>query len=148
MIALSRIRLYQPDEKLKQRIGSDAEPLSTYINGLKQRATTFWLHVERSSAQGVLVGVGIKPSGKVRIWAEAIGGEIRGELLQAFADVLEQCPLPPVSNGPIAFAMEFGLWNQTPAEFPMIPTAWQEAVKAAGKPLLVPDGVFAAIWPD
>jgi hypothetical protein len=144
---LNSIRLYLPDEKMKQRIG-DVTALMGYLKALQGEAETFWSASDGPCANGILVAVGVKPGGKSRVWCEAVGGEIPAAMLEKFCVALEKVKAIEVKGGPIAFAMELGLRSEMPSEFPVIPQSWTEAAKATGEPLLIPDALFEVIWRD
>ena len=148
VVKLKSIRLYLTDERLRDRVGDDVEPLAKYIEALKREAGTFWGAANPPGVKGLLVAVGVRADGKSRAWCEAVGGEVPAEKLDKFRAALEKVRPVHVRNGPIAFAMELGLFDQMPAEFPVAPQAWSDAAKKAKKPLLVPDGLFEVIWPE
>src|SRR5207244_1633853 len=81
VVDLNSIRLYLPDDALKQRLGDDASPLADYIKSLQKETAAFWDKAEKPKAKGLFVAVGVKPGKKARVWCEAVDGEIPAETL-------------------------------------------------------------------
>jgi hypothetical protein len=147
VVELNSIRLYLPDDKLRQRIG-EADPLVTYIKAIQKEAETFWAKADQPKAKGLLIVVGVKPDKKAKVWCEAVDGEIPADTLTKLEKQLSEIAPVTVKDGPIAFAVEVKLSGQKPEKFPEMPKAWAEAAKKSKEPLLVPDGLFKVIWPD
>src|SRR5262245_11474692 len=147
-VKLNSVRLYLPDAQMEERVGADVGPLADYMKALQREAATFWGASKRTAAKGVLAVVGVRPDGKVRAWCDAVGGDVPPDTLERFRLALERVQPVRVKNGPIAFALELGLWDQMPSEFPEMPEAWTAVFRNAKEPLLVPDGLFKVIWPD
>jgi hypothetical protein len=148
VVDLNSIRLYLPNDALKQRLGGDASPLADYIKSLQKETAAFWNKTEKPKAKGLFVAVGVKPGKKARVWCEAVDGEIPAETLTELDKKLAEVPPVAVKQGPIAFAVEIKLWGQKPEKFPKMPKAWSEAAKKSEKPLMIPDGLFKVVWPD
>src|SRR3954462_696517 len=90
VVKINTIRLYNTDEKLKDRIGDDVEPLAKYIEALKREAGTFWSGAKRPGTKGLLVAVGVRPDGKSRVWCDAVGGDVPAETLDKFRAAMEK----------------------------------------------------------
>ncbi len=147
VVKLNSVRLYLPDAQMEERVG-DVGPLVDYMKALQREAATFWGASKRTAAKGVLAVVGVRPDGKVRVWCDAVDGDVPPDILQGFRSALERVQPVRVKNGPVAFALELGLWDQMPSEFPVMPEAWNAAFRNAKEPLLIPDGLFKVIWPE
>ena len=145
VIELKSVRLYLPNDILRQRLGNDAGLLPDYVAALHRRANSFLETAGRPAAKGILIAVGVRPNKKAKVWCDAIDGEIPGELLRELEQALGEMPAVEVKQGPIAFAIEAGLWRQTPGNFPGMPKAWVEASSAS---LMIPDELFKVIWPE
>jgi hypothetical protein len=148
MVELNSIRLYLPDNLLRQRLGDDASPLTGYIKAMQKEMAAFWDKAEKPKAKGLFVAVGVKPGKKPRVWCEAVDGEIPTATLAKLEEKLRAVPAVAVKQGPIAFAVEINLRGQKPEKFPELPNAWREAGKKSKEPLMVPDGLFKVVWPD
>jgi hypothetical protein len=148
MVELNSIRLYLPDDLLRQRLGDDVTPLADYMKALQQKLGEFWAKGEYEKAKGLFVAVGVKPNQRVRVWCDAVDGEIPPETLAKLEKTLADVPSVAVKNGPIAFALEVKLGGQTPEKFPVFPNVWTDAAKASKQPLMVPDVMFKAVWAD
>jgi hypothetical protein len=148
LIETNSIRLYLPDDKLRQRIGDDVDPLVNYIKALQKETAAFWEKADQPKAKGLLIAVGVKPDGKVKVWCDAVDGDIPTDLLSKLEKRLDEVPAVAVKRGPIAFAIELRLWQQQPVKFPEMPKAWIEAAQGSKEPLLVPDELFKVVWPD
>jgi hypothetical protein len=148
VVDLDSIRLYLPEDALRQRLGEDASPLAAYIKSLQKETAAFWDKAGKPKAKGLFVAVGVKPGKKARVWCEAVDGEIPTETLTKLEEKLGEVPAVAVKQGPIAFAVEIKLWGQKPEKFPELPKAWREAGQKSKEPLMVPDGLFKVVWPD
>ncbi len=145
---ITATRLYLPDNLLALRIGQDIGPLADYIKVLEKVASRFWQDQGKPEARGVFIAVGVKPGRKSRVWCDPVAGEIPQHTIAALQDALTAVPAIEVRRGPIAFALEVGLWGERPAEFPQFPHAWGGATRMSREPLKVPDGMFGVVWPD
>ncbi|CEF49239.1 unnamed protein product [uncultured bacterium] len=148
LVELNSVRLYLPDDTLRQRIGNDSSPLADYIKSLQKEAALFWEKAEPPKAKGVLIAVGVKQDKKSRIWCDAVDGEISAEALAKMEKKLGEVPAIAVKKGPIAFAVEINLQGQKPEKFPEMPKAWVEAAKKSKEPLMFPDELFKIVWAD
>jgi hypothetical protein len=148
VVDLNSVRLYLPDETLRQRLGDNVSPLGEYIKLLQKETAAFCDKAEKPKAKGLLITVGVKPGKKARVWCDAVDGEVPAETLAQLEKKLEEVAPVAIKHGPIAFAVEIKLWGQKPEKFPEMPKAWKEAAKKSKEPLLIPDGLFKAIWPD
>jgi hypothetical protein len=147
VVELNRVRLYLPDADLNRRLGTDVKPLASYIKAIEAEAAGFFEKAGRPKAKGLFVVVGVKPEKKVKVWCEAVDGEIPAAVIARLEATLGDVPTVAVRQGPIAFAMEVKLWGQTPAKFPEIPRVWAETAKRSKEPLTIPDGLFTVLWP-
>jgi hypothetical protein len=147
VVKLNSVRLYLPDAQMEERVG-DVGPLANYLKALQREAAAFWNGSPRTAAKGVIVAVGVRPGGKVRVWCDAVGGDVPADTLEKLRAALEQVQPVAVKGGSIAFALELGLWDQMPSEFPVMPEAWTAAIRNTKEPLLVPDGLFKVVWPE
>jgi hypothetical protein len=138
--------LYQPDEPLRARLGS-ADELAAYIKRLDAACTAFF--VSEKTPERLDIVVGLKPEKKVRVWFVSSRRNSQDKSLVALRKKLEAIPSCAVHGGPIAFALRCtiagGGGAKAEGEIPM-PKEWRGA--AAGKNVLVPDGVFERIWRD
>jgi hypothetical protein len=148
VVELNSVRLYLPDDLLKERLGSDVKPVAEYIKALEKEAAAFWAKTEQPKAKGLLIAVGVKPGKSARVWCDSIDGDIPAETLTKLEKKLGEVAAVDVKEGPIAFALEVKLWEQKPDKFPEMPKAWAEAAKKQKEPLMIPDGLFKHIWAD
>jgi hypothetical protein len=148
VVDLNSIRLYLPDDALRQRLGNDAAPLAEYIKSLEKETAAYWDKAGKPKAKGLFIAVGVKPGKKARVWCEAVDGDIPAETITKLAERLDGVPALAVKQGPIAFAVEIKLWGQKPGKFPELPKAWRQAAKKSKQPLMIPDGLFQVVWPD
>jgi hypothetical protein len=101
------------------------------------------------SARGVLVAVGMKAGRRVRVWCQAVEGDIPAPLLRTIEAKLAEVPSPDLKKGPAGFALEFALFGRTPSHFPEFPDRWRDAAASTrSKQLVPPDDLFRLIWPD
>jgi hypothetical protein len=141
------VRLFQPNPILVARIGDSAAPLAEYIKALDARNTTFWKSAVSARPKGLLIAVGVKPGKVARVWCEPVEGTVPKDTLARLEEALASVPPLEVKGGPLAFALEVTLAEPGPRAFPELPLAWQKVSTEARSPLLVPDGIFAVLWP-
>jgi hypothetical protein len=138
--------LYQPDEPLRARLGS-AEELAAYIKRIEDACMAFF--ASEKTPERLDIVVGLKPEKKVRVWFVSSRRPSQDKSLVALRKKLETIPSCAVHGGPIAFALRSTIAGGGAAKseegIPM-PKEWRDA--AAGKNVLVPDGVFERIWRD
>ena len=147
VVDLNLVRLYLPDEVMRERVG-DATPLAAYVKALQKEAAAFWEKAPQPEAKGLLVAVGVKPGRKARVWCDPVDGAIPVATLVSLERKLREVPAPAIKGGPIAFTLELKLWGQRPERFPELPKAWAEAAKKAKEPLMIPDALFKVVWPE
>lgn len=138
---------YNPNAQLLER-SVDVTSFSDYIGRLEKAAISILADYARPDARGLLIAVGVKPGKKVKVWCEAVEGEIPEMILRKLEAELEKIPTLDIKKGPIAFSLAGPLWNRTVKEFPKLPDAWMKACSSSGKDTTVPDGLFKIIWPD
>ncbi len=146
-LELNKIRLYLSNDALQQRIG-DVDPLVTYVKSLQKKASAFWEKAVAPRAKGLFIAVGVKSNNKVKLWCEAVDGEIPADALSNLEKQLSQVALVAVKQGSIAFAIEMKAAGQNPQHYPEMPKSWVEAAKKSKEPLMIPDGLFKVVWPD
>ena len=148
VVDLNAVRLYQPDNELRGRLGDDTLPLSNFIKAIQTAASDYLTANPQQDAHGLLIAVGVKPLKKSRIWCEAVAGSIPADLLRDLELHLGKIEAIEVHHAPIAFAIELRLWGKEVDKFPVIPEAWIETAKQARRGLEVPDELFNILWPD
>jgi OmpA family len=147
---LRGIVLYQPNAMLVARLGANgARPLSNYIGQIKVSLASVIAAAPPQPGVTAALVVGVKPSGAVRTWLVAPAGSLPAALAAQLQTAAQAVPPMAVQNGPIAFALVFNAWGGgapiTDAQHPApMPPEWRTG---APGPVLVPDGVFARIWP-
>ena len=147
--ARDHVFLYQPDAPLQARLAS-AGDLAAYIVRLQAVGTAYFASEKTPEILDVVVGV--KPGKKVKIWLISSRRSGEDKTLAALHKKLDAVPACAVRQGPVAFALRwlipsdaFHLSQQELFKRPM-PKEWRDA--AGGRDVLVPDGIFARIWPD
>ena len=141
--------LYQPDEPLRTRLASAAE-LAAYMKRIEASCSAFF--AAETTPERLDIVVGLKPAKKVRVWFVSSRRSGQDKALIALRKKLETVPPCAVHGGPIAFAMRCTIAGGGPAPKekgafqPPMPKEWRDAT--AGKPVLIPDGIFERIWRD
>jgi len=147
---LGSVRLYQPDAVLEERLIDGTGRLAAYVKSLAWVGSQYFGGLARDfGSMGVLIGVGVLPGERTRLWCEKVGGAIPDDVWDVFVDLLQGAGagVRPQVTGPVAFAVE-GLVGGGPAvAFPEVPSPWRDAAKAAAEPLTIPDGLFSLIFP-
>ncbi|MGW7687271.1 hypothetical protein ACWGID_41400 [Kribbella sp. NPDC054772] len=148
---LAAARLYQPDAVLAERLPGGTGELAAYIKTLVWVGTEYFSHYAGAfGSLGLLVAVGIKPSGHTRIWCDPIAGTLPTDVASTFADLLTGAGANgrPQVTAPVALALETHLGNGPSSPFPEIPATWQSAAQSAPSPLTIPDDLLKLIWPN
>lgn len=150
--AVDNIVLYQPNDVLTQRLpGPDA--LAAYIKQLQAVLTDFY--AETKTPATLYTVVAVRPGGRSRVWfmSSTESGDFTN--LRALRQKLETIKPVAVTGGPVAFTISGSIAggdDKKPAEDkdyqPPIPQEWENAVKNAKQPVLIPDGMLDAVWPD
>jgi hypothetical protein len=100
---------------------------------------------------GVFIAVGIKPSRRVRLWCEQVGGTLPEDVWPMLTELLDGAGTavrPQVTAPPVAFALG-GLVGAGPSiGFPEAPRAWVDALARADEHVTVPDGLFGLVFAD
>jgi hypothetical protein len=146
-LSQTSITLYNTDKDLVDR-GFDAQTFSDYVDRLEIAASSVLADYAQLDARGLLVAVGVKPGGKVKVWCEALEGEMPEATLLRLKAELEKVPAIKVDKGPIAFALAETVGDKQVKDFPRIPSAWQKAADASNMSLSIPDELFKIIWPE
>jgi hypothetical protein len=139
--------LYQPDEVLKERV-AHIDAFARYIKQVTDTAAAYWEALPRGAGQALALTVAVRPGGRARYWLDANPGGLDESAVAELLGRLGELPAPLVRGGPVAVAVRAILWGGPAAEggWPFLPREWQAA--AAGRSLLVPDGILDLIWPD
>jgi hypothetical protein len=144
------VALYQNNATLVARLGANgARSLATYVGQIRARLTALLAAVPPQPGVTAALVVGVKPDGAVRTWIVAPAGGLSPALAAQIQSAALAVPPVVVQNGPIAFAIIFNAWGGgapiTDQTHPVpLPTEW---TAGATGPELLPDGVFARIWP-
>jgi hypothetical protein len=142
--------LYQPNAMLAARLGPDgARQLANYVLQIKAGLTSLIAAAPAQPGATAALVVGVKPGGAVRTWIVAPPGSISAALEAQIQSTAQAVPSVAVQGGPIAFAIIFNVWGGgapiTDQQHPVpIPMEWSAGASGSE---LVPDGVFARIWP-
>jgi len=143
-----QVRLLVPIPEIKRRLGTDdATPLADYTKSIQKSATEFWEKQPKPKADGLLITIGIKPGKKARVWCEAIGGDIRTEVLKDLEERLGKLTAIDTKEN-FAYSLECRLGDKEVKGFPIVPKAWTDAAKGAKTPPVIPDEMFPLIWKD
>lgn len=145
---VNAVRLYVPIPELESRLGKDATVISEYIKDVKKATLDCLATAKQPDANGLLLTVGMKPSGATKVWCEAVEGDVPAELLRKLEkEVAAVKPCPVKAN--MAFALQLELGGRKVEKFPEFPAVWLEAAtKNEGTLLIPPDELFKTIWPD
>jgi hypothetical protein len=141
--------LYQPNSMLVARLGH-AAPLADYIQRIDVHLAPLFAAALPQPGVTLAVVVGVKPGLLSRSWVVAPDGSLPAPLIAQIQAAADAVAPVRAQNGPIAFAIMIDAWGGgapiTDAAHPVpMPQAWQNSAPTA--PELVPDGIFARIWP-
>jgi hypothetical protein len=143
------IDLYQPSGVLVARLGT-AAPLAAYIQRIDASLAPIFAAAPPQPGVTLAVVVGVKPNFRSKAWVVAPNGSLPAPMVAQIEAAAEAVPPVRVQGGPIAFAVLIDAWGGGPAitdaTHPVpIPQAWLSSTPSA--PEIVPDGIFARIWP-
>lgn len=144
---IANIGSYGQADQLRERV-VDLHRLSDYSDRLEEAASSVLSGYPRSDAPGLLLVVGLKPGGEVRVWCDPAEGELPDLVLTKLKAEIEKVPPPAVRLGPVALFVAGNLWGKKVTRFPPFPGEWMKAAAEAGKGLGIPDELFGIIWPD
>ncbi len=144
-----RVVLYQTDAVLSERL-PDPEVLAEYTKRLQGVCDKFFAGAHTPETLHIVVV--LKPGKQSRVWfvssTRAPGDKEREPLRRQ----LEAVVPVDVRSGPVAFAISAKIAGGTKSlqgiEQVPIPQEWQDAAKNQEKPLSIPDGILALVWPD
>ena len=102
---------------------------------------------EGTQPQDLYTSIDAETTCESRFWCDAVEGDIDEETLRAFEKELAAVPPVAVKLGPVAFAVNIHFTGCTVTKFPKMPSAWQRAAENSHQSLMIPDELFAEIWP-
>lgn len=143
------IVLYQPDDVLKERVGS-ANVIADYFKKIEEVTEEhFKQHAQPANLDLVIA---IKPDHRVKCWLQCTDTSVSKEL-GALRKKLEAIKPIEVTGGPFAFAVRGQLAGGVEVKNedgngPPIPDEWKAAAKDVKESLMVPDGFLKLVWPD
>ena len=148
---LTSVALYQPDPVLRERMGADATPLSTYLKALQAEASAVFSNAGGGAGTSGSIVVAVKPGGQSRVWLVLGQNKLNAALRGALITRLQAVQPVVAVTGPIAFALNFNAWGAgtpilQPGEHVPIPEEWKAAMK--GQPAgVIPDAPLRVLWP-
>lgn len=148
---LNGMRLYQPDSILAARLPHGVGELAAYCKTLSWVGTEYFGKLGRDfGSLGILIVVGIKPLGRVRLWCEQVDGVVPVDVWDVFVSLLESAGgrVHPQVLEPVACALECRLGLGPRSPFPTIPREWQHASESSTAGMAVPDQIFELVFPD
>lgn len=148
---LLRMRLYQPDSVLAERLPNGVPELAAYCKTLVWVGAEYFGRLGRDfGPMGVLIVVGIRPERRVKLWSDQVEGDIPPDVWEVFVDLLEGAgvSIRPMVMAPVALALECSLGPGPTGQFPMGPQEWQEAVADLDHPVEVPDELFEIVFQE
>jgi hypothetical protein len=143
------VALLQPDDILRSRILNEDEFID-YMGDLKQALPKHF--APGSAAQEFVLVVVAKPNNRERHWfiqqAEPPAD------VSALDKEIAEAPVPGIQEGPVAVAFIASisgaptrLDEQGPFR-PPVPQEWRDAAGGLSQPILFPDVLIEAVWPD
>jgi hypothetical protein len=149
--SVTSIALYQPDDVLRDRVGTDARDFARYLKALEAAAESSFASL--SNADGVTgsIVVALKPGGLARFWLVLGDNKLPLGLRETLLEGLASITPISVTNGPVAAALNFDAWGGGqpilgPGEVIPIPEEWRNAL-VGSPPGVLPDAPLKAIWP-
>ena len=146
--AVKSLALYQPNDVLVARLGTDAAPLASYVKQIEARETALFANSTKHPGVSGAIVIAIKPGRQSRAWLVLGSSGVPASLaLQVAAEAEAVFPVS-VRLGPIAVAIMFDAWGGgqpvTDREHPApVPPEW----RGTSAREVIPDGPLARIWP-
>lgn len=145
----AEIVLYNPTDDFEAR-GPSGEITASFIKQLQTKAAVLLKDDKPGTGRSGLIAAAIRPDGTMKLWLD-IDGEFQPGLTQSLEREMKSAGVPPVMNGPIAFAVHFDLWGgstrpRTKSGPIELPQSWQKCAKGQNKPLRVPDDILPLVW--
>ncbi|MEM8667287.1 MAG: hypothetical protein AAGG48_07215 [Planctomycetota bacterium] len=143
------IVLYNSTTEFGDRSPS-VDVMAAFIKKVQARAAKLWSDTEREKGQSGLIAVAIRPNGSMKLWVD-IEQEHQPKLSEQLEEKMRDIGVPPVNDGPVAFALNFHLWGG-PAdpvdgvESVKLPQAWVRAASEVEEELKVPDEILPLVW--
>lgn len=147
---LAHVTLYNPVDEFAARSPA-ASVLGAYMQEIEDKAATLWQDKPKGQGQDGLIAVAIRPERTMKLWID-VGGRYQPDLTLALTKQFEGTGIPPVKDGPIAFAIHFTLWGgsgREPEEEGQVrlPELWQKAAaQREGEPMKIPDDLLPLVW--
>lgn len=143
------IVLYNSTKEFEKRSPPPAI-MGAFIKRIQFEASKLWTGKEPEVGKSGLIAVAIRPDGTMKFWID-----IEQQHEPKISDVLEakmqSVGVPQVSDGPVAFSINFHLWGgpanaKEGVETVELPQAWKLAAKDAKGQLKVPDQILPLAW--
>ena len=143
-VELANVTLHLHSDVMSVRC-SDTDALVDYIDQLYSQTSDLFHVLDRTTAKGVVLGVGVRPDGERKIWCSVIDGELQPGVSDELALQLQAIEPCKVTQGPISFELVFSFdGNQVDTE--SSPQQWTEAMESLDDEAIIPDDLFAKIW--
>ncbi|MFO0812843.1 MAG: hypothetical protein U0796_06465 [Gemmatales bacterium] len=139
-----------PTTDIRTRIGP-VEPFTDYLKLVFRKVDEVMLTVKESDvkAKGLAVVIGIKANKQVKIWCEAVDGDIPEALLRRLEKEVATVEACDLLKPPVAAMLNMKLWGRTPAQFDKVPKVWSDAARKHDVKIVIPpDDLFKVIWKD
>jgi len=140
---MTSVRLYQPQDVVGARV--TVEDLAVAAKEVEAAFAAATAGDWYPKIEGVLVAVAVRPGRAQHVWCDFIGNIAPRDAARLEAALAKT--RAPATKGLIAYALNFARAGHK-VVLPEIPKSWQEVAKKAGRPILIPDGVVAALWPE
>ena len=145
---MTSVALYQPNDVLVARLGSDTSSLANYIKQIVSREVNVFENAGQHAGVSGAIVVAIRAGQQSRAWIVMGANGLPEPLLARMKAEAESIPPVSVREGPIAFAISFDVWgggqSVTDAANPLpVPHEW---LGGSGHEVL-PDGPLSRIWP-
>lgn len=149
--AVTSIALYQPDDVLRDRVGTDTQEFAKYLKALEVAGEGAFASFSNADGATGSIVVALKPGGLARFWLVLGGNKLPPGLREALLEGLASIPPVSVANGPVAAALNFDAWGGgkpilSTGEALPIPEEWRSAL-GGSLPGVRPDAPLKMVWP-
>lgn len=141
-----RVVLLQPDDVFRDRVSS-VDALAKYIDAIGADIRASVAHATDKTPSGGFVVVAVRPGQRSKVWLDfdvPLSVDLQQDLINGIGRVF---PVK-VKNGPIAFALEIGVWGgKEPTRAKPNPQEWK-AVDQRDWQTLDADELLDRVWHD
>jgi len=135
---MANVVLLQPEFVLKDRV-PDPHALSSYMAQVQTAVEQTASEIPMHAGVGGFVVVAVKPGRRSKVWLD-LKPNMDSALSRRLTLAVQGVPPPVVAQGPVVFALNYGLWGALPSsKTAPTPKEWTDESLHAGRSLEIGD---------